>query len=219
MTEYEGYITTILNYYKRMFPITIKVVNDHGEHIANLVSITKEYRQYYQNLPKLLGMWRMENPSLSTSKFVITEENTTNWLDNLVIGRKDRILFIIHSLDMRPIGHIGYSSFDFIEHTAEIDCVLRGEMSPVPKLMHHTLNAMLEWGKKTLLLKKILLSVNKENPRAIKLYKDCGFEELYDIPLFKRELPNGEIRWDEDKNRNPADATKFGIMMQYMEDR
>jgi len=75
---------------------------------------------------------------------------------------------------------------------------------------------MLNWGKEVLLLDHIYLSVNKDNPRAIKLYKDCGFQEMYDIPLFRKELPNGEIRWDADENRSSNDAEKFGVMMKYM---
>jgi RimJ/RimL family protein N-acetyltransferase len=185
--------------------------------IAYLEPIRFGYKEKYPYLPELLGRWRKENPTLSNSQFEITKENTTNWLDNLVLKRKDRILFMIFDWETKkPLGHIGFSSVNFEEHSAEIDCVLRGEITPPgTKLMPHTLIIMLRLGYTWFDLDAIYLSVSKINTPAIKLYLEAGFIPLYDIPLFSHVLPSGELRWDYDATKDPVLAEKTDIYMRH----
>ena len=218
--DYRKFITNTFDRIKQKgkfdSEIRIPVYNDDGEFIAFLRPITKHWKITYSKLAPLLGGWRRANPSLSASEFNITEQNTTHWLDSLIVGRPDRILFLIADKYDNLIGHMGYSSFDFDTEEAEIDCVLRGVESSIPGIMEYCLKTLLAWGKNELQLSKIYLSVGKTNPRAIRFYEKCGFKQLYEIPLYRRELEN-EIRWDEDPNRDPKEAEKFAIKMIYEE--
>lgn len=216
--EYKEYVTAIFNYMKRKEPkhdyVTLAITDDDGKHIGWLKPITYDFPWMHPGLALLLGKWRKENPTLSASRFEISEENTTMWLNKLILDREDRLLFLIDTLDNTHVGHIGYSSFNFEERNAEIDCVLRGIPSPVPKMMTHALNTLLDWGFSYLMLKDIYLSTGKDNEKSIALYKRCGFKKVADIPLYRRELEN-EVRWDEDPNGDPAFAEKFAIKMKY----
>lgn len=182
---------------------------------VRLVPIQKNYKNTMPQLPELLGRWRKENPSLSTSVFNITLENTTFWLEKLILGREDRILFMIE-VDGKYVGHIGYSSFNWEEESAEIDCVLRGEVTNVPRLMTRVLAKLLDWGKETLNLKEIYLSTEEKNAQSQALYTRCGFQIINRIPLFRWEKPDGEIRWDYFPDRDPKECTRWGVYMKYM---
>jgi RimJ/RimL family protein N-acetyltransferase len=187
-------------------------LKNKDEIIAYLKPITYKYDY---NLPKLLGGWRRCNPTLSDSVFIITEQNTKDWIENHILSRKDRVLFLILTSSFKPIGHIGFSSFKFEEVSAEIDCVLRGRKD-IPGVMTLALNKMIEIGKEILKLDFIYLSVGKTNEKAIKLYERCGFVKLYDIPLYRHEC-NNEIRWDPDDKRDQKDAERLSIKMRYKE--
>jgi RimJ/RimL family protein N-acetyltransferase len=183
--------------------------------VAILKPITKYYNRIYENLPLLIGGWRRNNPSLSQSMFHITEENTKNWVEKLVINRKDRILFMIEYFNGHyyiPVGHIGFSSFDFKNNSAELDCVLRAVEVDVKDFMKCVVLKMIDIGKNILLLDDLYLSVDINNERAINLYTKCGFRKVKIIPLFRKEKEN-EVRWDPDDKRNMCDAERFSIKM------
>lgn len=213
--EYEKYISELFDKIKRKDAsddmVSIPVVNDDGYIEAILKPITYDYERLFPDCIYYMSKWRIENPTLSNSVFQVTDERTKNWLDNLILKRKDRLLFFIDTLDNKHIGHIAYSSFDFVDRTAEIDAVLRGE-DILPGIMTKTINSMIRWADNNLLLSSLQLRVNDDNTRAIALYERCGFEAVSRIPLFRREL-EGEIRWDEDKNRDINEAERFELLM------
>ena len=221
MKNYKEFIKCKFDNFKRkdtkLPMICFPIVNDKQDVVAFLKPIPKDFRIIFPGLIQLLGRWRKENPSLSESIFEITDKRTENWLDNLIINRDDRLLFLIDSVDNLHIGHIAYSSFNYIDKSAEIDCVLRGVKNACPGLMTYAVKTMLKWGYSEFKIKKFYLSTSKDNTKAIDLYKRCGFKIIKEIPLVRHELLN-EVRWDPSEEENVIESEKYAVKMKYMGD-
>lgn len=220
--ELKKYVSELFDNIKRCDPaknyVCIPILNNENKIVGLLKPITLDYKQMYPECVRLISKWRRENPSLSNSIFEVTDDRTEQWIDRLILDRKDRLFFFIDELDGKHIGHIAFSSFDYENQTAEIDAVLRGEKGNVDGIMTFTIRAMIRWLRENVELRYIQLRVNDDNKRAINLYHRCGFKEVSRIPLYRRELKD-EIRWDEDRNRNPSEAERFEFLMRYEENK
>ena len=162
----------------------VPICDDAGRGVGRLRPVTSDFRAALPDCAELFAKWRNENSTLSAVPFTATPEGTARWLDNKVIGREDRLLFLILS-DPRPsdrgpsdgekIGHIGFSSFDFADRSCEVDAVLRGNKTACPGMMTFALRALIKWGKTTLKPSVIRLRVFEENRHAIEFYRRIGF--------------------------------------------
>lgn len=216
--NYQSFIKNTFDNYKckKKFNLLhmIPVYNDHGELIAYLRPITADYRDTIKDCAELMGRWRAENPSISASTFEITKERTEKWLDNLIIGREDRLLFMIQTLDGRFLGHVGYSNFRYDEKTAEIDSILRGVKDEFPGIMTFALQSLLWWGKEELRLEHIELTTGPDNYKAQALYKRCGFIEKKRKAMIK-VVKEDEVRWDDAPDPDMPDAEAYSLVMEY----
>lgn len=216
--NYQSFIKNTFDNYKckKKFNLLhmIPVYNDHGELIAYLRPITADYRDTIKDCAELMGRWRAENPSISASTFEITKERTEKWLDNLIIGREDRLLFMIQTLDGRFLGHVGYSNFRYDEKTAEIDSILRGVKDEFPGIMTFALQSLLWWGKEELRLEHIELTTGPDNHKAQALYKRCGFIEKKRKAMIK-VVKEDEVRWDDASDPDMPDAEAYSLVMEY----
>lgn len=179
MKKYELFIKDIFDSFKcknkNDLLKCIPIYDDKNSICGYLVPIIKDFQTVMPSCASLFAQWRNENPSMSADSFTATAPGTEKWLDNLIIGRDDRILFLIISVDLLKIGHIGYSSFVFDEKCCEVDAVLRGEKSIMPGMMTFALRALIDWGLERLELENIRLRVFSDNLNAIKFYKRNGF--------------------------------------------
>jgi len=154
MKKYQKFIKNILDSYKCKsyddYLICLPVYDEGKKIVAFLRPITKNYIETIPNCVELMSKWRIENPTISTGKFTVTHERTQRWLDNLVINKNDRIIFLIMDFSGNYLGHIGYASFNYKKKSAEIDSVLRGVKGVMPGLMGFCMNTIIEWGKKVL---------------------------------------------------------------------
>lgn len=216
--NYQSFIKNTFDNYKckKKFNLLhmIPVYNDHGELIAYLRPITADYRDTIKDCAELMGRWRAENPSISASTFEITKERSEKWLDNLIIGREDRLLFMIQTLDGRFLGHVGYSNFRYDEKTAEIDSILRGVKDEFPGIMTFALQSLLWWGKEELRLEHIELTTGPDNHKAQALYKRCGFIEKKSKAMIK-VVKEDEVRWDDAPDPDMPDAEAYSLVMEY----
>lgn len=216
MENYQEFIKTLFDSYKckEKYDILkcLPVYNDDGKLVAYLRPITADYRLTIKDCAKLMGEWREQNPSISASTFKITVERTEKWLDNLIIGRDDRLLFMITLLDGTYVGHIGFSSFDYASKTAEIDSVMRGVKNIAPGIMTFALKTMLWWGKNVARIEHIELSTDFDNEKSLKLYRRCGFVDKKRKALVK-VVKEDEIRWDVAEDPDMEDAERYTLQM------
>jgi RimJ/RimL family protein N-acetyltransferase len=217
--EYRAFVKDLFDSYKCIDTFHIlkelPVYNTQGELVAYLTPITSHYRKTIPDCAYMMGKWRAENPSASDSVFEITVERTEKWLDQQIVGREDRLLFMVRLLDGTYIGHVGYSSFRFEDRAAEIDAILRGVQGVCPGIMTFAIRTLLWWGTNILKLDQIELSVGDENARAQELYRRCGFVVKSKKALVK-VIKQDEVRWDPAEDPDMPDAEKYAVIMTYV---
>jgi RimJ/RimL family protein N-acetyltransferase len=143
----------------------------------------------------------------------VTEERTSKWIDNLVLKKEDRLLFMIDDIDNHHLGQIALANFDYEERRGCIDSACHGERGNVHDLMFFVFKTLSRWMVSRLGAEEICLKTNTDNFRALNLYHRIGFHEIKEVPLFRRDLGD-EIRWDPEPNRNPVEAERSEYIMQ-----
>ncbi len=199
MLGYRSMVKRVFDSYKRIGrydPLQcIPIYRSGGDIYGYLRPITKDYRLTIECCAKLLGQWRLENPTVATGTFKITEEKTEKWLDYQVIGRDDRILFFVMDVKGTMIGQMGLAGFNYQQQSCEVDAVVRGVKHLHPGMMEDAIRALVHWGIEQLSLRQIYLKVFMDNVHAIRFYERCGFEPTRTIPL-QKILSGEEERWE-----------------------
>ena len=192
MEKYKSYIATTLDSYKCISTQDdwkILPVYDASEHLTGFLKpVTIFYKEVYPEYIPLVFRWRAENQEGFYDEFENTLGKTENWFDNILLPRKDRLLFFIHTPGGEPLGHLGVSTFDFENKSCEIDNVVRGVKDGYRGIMTHSTKTIINWSKDVLKVKNIYLRVFSDNNHAIQFYKKNNFIELYDIPLTDRRV-------------------------------
>jgi RimJ/RimL family protein N-acetyltransferase len=216
--NYQEYLDEVVNHYKckslNDYLICIPVFDSKKSIVAYLRPITVDYHKTIPSCVELMSKWRIENPTIGTGTFTVTNERTEHWLNNLVINNHNRIIFLISDFVGNHLGHIGYAAFDYDRQSAEIDSVLRGVKDIIPGLMCFCMNSMINWGKNILKLKEITLKVFSNNTHAINFYERCGFTKNILIPLIKVVLPDEE-KWEVSSDPNLKKAERYYQQMIY----
>lgn len=217
VSYYKQFIHKMLDSYKCINPEDelrlIPIQSENGLK-GYLCPITYHYALTNPEYPCLIYTWRTDNQIGFTARFENSENKAKNWIDNTLLPRRDRILFMVYDLDWVPIGHLGFSTFNFEEHSCEIDNVVRG-LRFHKGIMSLAMNAILTWGIHILSLNHVYLRVLNGNHRAIKFYERLGFEKLGYIPLYKVEKGD-VVDYVYDENRKDEIPDMFYVRMQYM---
>jgi RimJ/RimL family protein N-acetyltransferase len=211
---YKNYIAATFNSYKcfsktdeyRTIPIY-----EGGRLAGFLKPLTYLYKLCRPQYVNLICQWREENPIGFANRFQGAPEKTEYWIDNILLPREDRILFMVHSLDNTPIGHLGFSSFDYEAKSCEIDNVVRGKRE-FKGLMSLATKTLIDWGKRFLGLQDIYLRVLDDNPHAVTFYERLGFKEQYRISLYRKEHDN-MVEWTPQDNTCLQKPDKHFIVM------
>lgn len=216
---YKDYIGSMLDSYKCMGPADelkcIPIQSENGL-VGYLCPITYQFALTNPEYPYLIYTWRSENQIGFTARFENSEEKAKNWIDNILLPRKDRILFMIYNLNWARIGHLGFSTFNFEEQSCEIDNVVRGlHIGNTKGMMSLAMKAILAWGVNTLQVKHIYLRVLHGNHHAIDFYKRLGFEAQGYIPLYK-VVKEDVVDYVYDETRKNEEPDLHYVYMQYM---
>jgi perosamine synthetase len=192
---------------------SIPIFNSVNNIYAYLVPLTFQYNIVSPKWISLFSKWRDENQIGFANSFRITDERTEYWVNNLLLNRKDRILFMIKDLQNLEIGHLGFSSFNFHEKNCEIDNVIRGVKGVYPGIMKQAIESLIIWGKDKLGLKKISLKVLEDNTHAVDFYKKLNFNEIKRIPLYKIE-DKTEVKWIELPEKSHLNPDRYYSYME-----
>jgi len=177
-----------------------------------LEPITHFYKSVKPNYVSTICEWRQNNPEGFANRFTGTNEKTAIWLNDVLLPREDRILFMVYPVKGRPIGHLGYSNFNFMDRSCEIDNVVRGDKERARGLMSLAMKTILDWGMRVLELESVYLRVLADNPHAIQFYKRLGFEKQWDIPLYRVETGD-MVSWEAEKTIAEAVPEKYYTLM------
>lgn len=163
---------------------------------------------------RLLAKWRDKSNIWFPAQFRVTFEGTKKWAKEQLLDKKDRILFFLKiDSQKEPFGHIGLYRFDFFEKSCEIDNVIRGKDNKQTKGgMSISLQLLIDWTFKYLLIKRLYLRVFSDNERAVSFYNRLGFLELDRTPLVeKRE--NNITSWVDAVEGAKRDIKRYFIRM------
>lgn len=213
--DYREQIEGTIEVYKGI-PLSEEVsiaIQEKGELKGFLIPVGIDYKKRYPEFVDLICKWREENPVGFVNRFKGSREKTENWIDNVLLPRKDRILFFVSTTKGELIGHLGYSNFDFENQSAEIDNVVRGIKDAEKGMMTKAMQTILLWGKKRLELKNIFLRVLDDNEHAIAFYQNLKFKEIGLVPLFRIEHDD-MIEWVELEEHEERRPDKYYIVMQ-----
>lgn len=144
----------------------------------------------------LLTQWRIENQHWFPTQFNVTHEGTKVWLDRQVIGKPDRILFMIQDMEGVAVGHVGLCSFNYTELTCEMDNVIRGRNDVLPNGMVLAYKTLAEWAMNELGAQEIFARLFADNRHSVLLQLAAGFRRHRKIPMRKLEK-DGAVHWVE----------------------
>lgn len=140
-----------------------------------------------QSLIHLLSKWRKQNEHFFPTQFRVSDRNTKEWLDKLVLQKKDRLLFIIKEHKSKKIiGHLGLYRTRLNPLSIEIDNVVRGVSTGPDGLMTQSLLTLMEWAHTQFKFEAFFLQTFADNARSLSLYKRCGFSVVKTVPLVQK---------------------------------
>jgi len=219
--DYKKKITELFDSYKCKYKYIdlkcVPVYDDENNLCAYMVPINYDYENNMPNVVEYISKWRVQNPSISTGTFEVTDERTKIWLDNLVLDRWDRLLFLLRDLDGSYIGHLGFSSVDVINKNAEVDSVLRGDREAMPGIMTFAMRSLIRFGTNVMALDEIILNVFDDNKHAIMFYEKLGFNEVSKIPLYEVKMED-EVKLEIAPEDYKGEIKKNYILMKLKED-
>lgn len=181
----------------------------HADRAFEIILLTSECAKS-RDLMELLGRWRKENEHWYLSQFPVSTKRTKKWFLGKLIEVPDRMLFII-KISGKYIGHVGLFRFDLHNLTCEIDNILRGEKD-YPGIMGYAVGGLMDWARSNLKLRGFSLKVLSDNPRAIKFYKNLGYQEVSRIPLIQVDGKDG-LEWTEAPQDYRGEAARYYVVM------
>lgn len=139
-----------------------------------------------RDLIEKLADWRWQNRFSFFAQFPRSFEGMYEYLDERIIDDPHRLLFMIASPSMEPIGHVG-----MVQRTAfqwEVDAVMKSPECRVSGVMHDAIESMMSWARHAFESREFILRVVSTNDRAIALYSRLGFQEVLRYPLMRHEF-------------------------------
>ena len=178
-----------------------------GERVGRLRPVPTELKGEASKDAVLQTDWRnLHKDSFLAEPFIATVERTKGWLEKTYYTNDDVIIFIIEAIDGTPVGHLGFSSFDYKERMCEFGRLMRGAVAPIEKkkgvnLIERAERHFLKWGFDALGLKKLYGRQFSDNRLVWRIHEKCGFyiTEKFMVPkgAGERELIRVEVTKDK----------------------
>jgi RimJ/RimL family protein N-acetyltransferase len=182
--------TWTLSDLKQIPSLTVMDETEENE-LAHLLPINQALLNANQNIPQKLCDWRIQFAEYFLSKTDFSAAKTLKWLQNDVIPRSDKILFLIQKNE-DFIGHIGFANVT--AQFAEIDNVI---CFGQPKGFFTTiLNAMVALSFDILRVERVRIACLANNPRAVNAYQKVfrnGHQDYCVFEMNNMEAKNYEL--------------------------
>ena len=114
---------------------------------------------------------------IDRSKFLITEMEEKEWLENSCKEKNNRLFDIVQLNTDKLIGTIGLENINWIERNATLGIFIGDKDFRNNGYGSESINLLLEYGFKYLNLHNIRLDLIEFNNRAHKCYLKCGFKD------------------------------------------
>ena len=182
----------ILQEYQRMkslpFGQGVILGADWGYPTVDLVCFSADKADDAQFIA-MLANWRQDNMATYPRQEKITEEGTKRWVLNQLVNRPDRILFLVRQQDGGLVGHMGLSSFNPDDCSAEFDNMIKGDKSGQRGVMTDASNLMFRWAHEGIGIKRIWGRFFYDNFRVVALYHRAGFVPALLEPIRRVTYP------------------------------
>lgn len=165
-----------------------------------------------KSLVRKLSTWRRKNELWFPRIFKVTDKRTRNWLQNFVIDKPDRILFMIEDDNGKTYGHLGFYRYKPQDNSCELDNVIRG-LKTMPGLMTHCIDSLIKWGYSNLKIDTFYLTTFADNKKAVNLYERCNFRKIDRLIPLKRVRDGNEVAWEEIGDGKMAKAQRYYLRM------
>lgn len=165
----------------------LPIIDDNNLVIGSLQCVDI-YTLHDTQTIELLTKWRNQNMKYFLTQFLGTSLRTKNWLKNIVLPTDNRIIFLVCDETELKIGNLGLCNIG--EDYAEIDNVLRGEISNNKNLFYYAVNTIVYWVFEYMDISNINLHVFSDNIKAIGLYEKIGFKTVKMLNLSRVDSEN-----------------------------
>ena len=146
--------------------IILKLVDTSDETVTLLYNLRKKYRKMF------------------ATDIEMTEDKTRNWINNLILGNPERILFIIY-FNNKKIGCIGNGGYDKKNNSSRLDNMMKDPLCNLPGAMTIVEKVYLKWMFDDLKLSKITGFLFSDNSRMLNIHKKCGWITVDVVPIKK----------------------------------
>jgi len=172
--------------------LTIPVGTPTVAHLRAVATIREQFNHHDINL---LSKWRNKFVTAFLNEFHANDEQTGDWLSNIVGPDDTKIIFMLDDLWGHTFGYMGIAYIDWDMKYGEADAIVRGEDAP-KGTMTKALQTLIAWGRSHLNLTTINVRVRSDNS-ACEFYRKMNFVELKRVPLQKVIQPDSSIQWIE----------------------
>ena len=166
----------------------IDVFDDGGKVVGRLVPLTWDSGSDLGLLEDLCR-WRSSAKNGFLTVFEPSVEKTRSYLTGFSLPDPDRILYLIEDADGRRVGNIGLCNVT--ADAAELDNVVRGEVSPVRGFMRLAISSLLKFAFDRLGVSRVYLNVLSNNQSAVDSYLKAGFVTVGRTTLTRIDTADG----------------------------
>ena len=165
--------------------LILEIVGPSGDPVGSLVAITRSRAEDLE-LAAQFARWRNAAGKWFLTQFTATAERTRLWLSEIVTADPTRILFLMCDSDARHVGHIGLTNIS--TEKAELDNLIRGEMTGHPRLVEYAERTLLRWAFDSLGVQAVICNNLATNAMVLRLHQALGFRRTARIPLTRRVI-------------------------------
>lgn len=164
------------------------------------------------DVPARLSEWRNRHSDMFLTQYQTTPDRTARWLREVIFPDNARIVFLIHDMDDRLVGH--YALAGIRGTSASLDYGVLGVRGGAPGLFEWVQRRVLRWCFQDLGVAQVSAQVLSHNIPALWLHRRSGLRVLRRDPLAKdeaQELVTYRVKKECEEADVPFDLVTLGL--------